>query len=384
MSGDIQDATRQPPRRRLSTRRKILFTSICFVAALLCAEAALRVRAWIKYGTAGADADGQLIFDETARIYVPRPGYEVHSAVQSIRINSLGFRGEEFTREKPANTIRIACVGASTTYCTGATSNEAAWPQQLEKRLKKKYAGFNWQVINAGVPGHRMKDCLANLRHRVLPLQPDLVIFYEANNQMASDTRRLAEERGLAHRQSGALSPPVKFLSNVSLLFHLCYMNLRIVASHQDDTSKTLQGLPENLPDTYVAAIAELHGELKTRNIPLVMSEFAVKYRRDQDRATQIKNADVAFYYMPWMSIDDLLSGMELYNRALVQYAQSNDVPMVRDVDSIPADATHFADCIHLADAGCAMLADRFLDCLERADLIANLMDEVSEDHPCP
>jgi hypothetical protein len=34
----------------------------------------------------------------------------------SIRINSRGFRGEEFTVEKPAGTIRVVTLGSSSTF----------------------------------------------------------------------------------------------------------------------------------------------------------------------------------------------------------------------------------------------------------------------------
>jgi len=343
---------------------------------LVLVETALRVRAWVKYGSFGSsNVDGQLVFDQEAGIVVPRPGSESSSRDISYKINSLGFRGEEITRAKPAHTIRIACVGASTTYCTGVSGNDAAWPKQLQDKLCKKYPSVSWEVINAGVPGHRMADGLKNLRHRVLPLQPDLVIYYEANNQLAGDTRRLAEARGLADPSSGARSPTVKLLSEASLLFHLCYMNLTITSAGADDNTKKLQGLPKDLPEGFLKEIGEFHDELKRRTIALVLSTFVVKYRADQDRAVQIKNADVAFYYMPWMSIDDLLAGIDMYNKAIVDYARTHGVPVVEETTSIPADAKHFLDCIHLSDEGCARMADRFLRCLEDNALLSPLMD---------
>src|SRR5262249_9196467 len=151
----------------------------------------------------------------------------------------------------PEGTVRIACVGASTTFCTGVSSNDTAWPKLLQDKLQRKYPGVSWQVINAGVPGHRMADCVKNLRHRVLPLEPDLVIFYEANNQLASDSRKLAIERGLIDPDAGAMSPTVRFLSEASLLFHLCYMNLRISGGDSDNAQK-LKSLPAGLPDKFV------------------------------------------------------------------------------------------------------------------------------------
>jgi hypothetical protein len=159
------------------------------------------------------------------------------------------------------------------------------------------------------------------------------------------------------------------------MLFHLGYINLRTLAARRDVSSKTLDDLPATLPDQFVRDIELFHGELIQRNVPLVLSTFLVKYRRDQSRSVQIKNADVSFYYMPWMNIDDLLKGIGMYNDAIARYARSHHVPIAEDADSIPADSRHFVDCIHLNDAGCTLMAQRILRCLEENHLIESLRE---------
>src|SRR5262249_4427880 len=101
---------------------------------------------------------------------------------------------------------------------------------------------------------------------------------------------------------------------------------------------------------------------------------YLVKYRRGQERAVQIANADVAFFYMPWMTIDDLLDGIDYYNQAIVQYARSQRIPVVEDRESIPADSKHFADCMHLTDAGCTTMAGRFARFLESNKMIDRII----------
>jgi hypothetical protein len=362
------------PRRKIGWRRRVFVAVISLAVSLLLCEGALRVHAWVKYGSMGPDGvDDLMAVDREAGIRIPRPGYANASRNNSIRVNAHGFRGDEISVRKPPGTIRIACVGASTTFCIGATSNEAAWPHQLEERLRRKYPGRSWQVINAGVPGHRMKDCVINLRKRVLPFEPDLVIFYEANNQLANDTFLLARGRGLVSHDSRYLSPTTKYLAHHSMLFRLCHLSFRILTGGGGGAGK-LNGLPEDLPARYVEGIAQMHDELRRRNIPLVLSAFFTKYRPDQERAVRIRNADVSFYYMPWASIDDLVSGMAAYNKALVRYAHEHGVPVAEEVTSIPADSTHFMDAVHLADAGCARFADRMFHFLEQRDLVRPLM----------
>ena len=51
----------------------------------------------------------------------------------SIIINSLGFRGHEFSEIKPPNTYRIFMVGGSTMFGSGASSDETTIPGILQK-----------------------------------------------------------------------------------------------------------------------------------------------------------------------------------------------------------------------------------------------------------
>lgn len=43
-----------------------------------------------------------------------------------------------------------------------------------------------------------------------------------------------------------------------------------------------------------------------------------VTYRRTQPRETQLDSATIAFYYIPWSTIDGLFDGIALYNQALL------------------------------------------------------------------
>jgi lysophospholipase L1-like esterase len=355
--------------------KKLLFSAILLFAALGVCEAALRVRAWLKYGSAATSVrDPMLMYDAEADLQVPRPGYAISGNRLNIRINSLGFRGGEFQKHKPAGTIRIVCLGASTTFNAEVSSNDATWPARLQARLREAYPGKRIEVINAAVGGYTSAENLRNLKYRVLPLDPDLVIYYEANNEIVKDTRELAMREGIG-QQSGPpawLSP----LTKASLMADLAYKNLAIL-SRSRGGGRTIDRIPADLPSHFIATLDEMHAELAKRNIPMVLSTFIVKYRRSQDRATQIKNADVAFYYMPWMSIDGMLDAMDRYNAAILEYGRTNDVPVVDDRDVIPADPEHFSDCMHLVDKGAEVMADRFARHLRSNALLTSIVRDV-------
>jgi lysophospholipase L1-like esterase len=301
-----------------------------------------------------------LTYDPVADLNVPTPGYEVKGAKIHIKINSLGFRGDEFSKVKPANTFRIVCLGASTTFSAEVSSNQATWTHRLQEKLRADYPGRNIEVINAAVGGYVAADNLKNLRHRVLPLNPDLVIYYEANNEIVRDTQQLAIRDGLLAADGRRQSAFVTHLSKASLMFDLAYKNLAILSRSRDTSAGKIDHVPNDLPKHFIGVLDEMRRELAARNVPLVLSTFIVKYRRDQDRALQIANADVAFYYMPWMSIDGMLDAMDVYNSAILDYGKRTGLAVVDDRNIIPPDAQHFTDCMHLADKGNEVMAERF------------------------
>lgn len=98
--------------------------------------------------------------------------------------NALGFRGKETTWEKPAGVFRIVTTGGSSVYGQSETRDEAVWSQRLEDMLNEAGRGTRFEVVNTGVSGWSTFEMLIHLELRALDLAPDLVIVYEAINDM--------------------------------------------------------------------------------------------------------------------------------------------------------------------------------------------------------
>ena len=353
----------------------LLYTVVLGVLALLLCELTVRVRASLRYGHAGTGGiDTLKRFDADSGLSIPTPGYRRAGALVNVNVNSLGFRGQEFTAEKPQGVIRVACLGASTTFCAEASRDEMSWPHRLQEILRAR-CGSHIEVINAGVPGYTVEESLRNLTHRVLRLNPDIIIVYHGNNDIVKDTRSAAIKAGLVQEGEGQQPEWIAFLSRYSLLVDLVAKNLAIQSG---GSSRKLTEIPPDLSDRFVTTLGEIHQVAKDNGISLVLSGFVTKYRPGQDRDTQGRNADVAFFYMPWMTIDGLLDAVAMYNSAILSFADAHDVPVIREIESIPADENHFADCMHLRDAGCEVMAQRFADFLIEEALIQQLGDETS------
>jgi lysophospholipase L1-like esterase len=354
----------------IPTHRKILYLAVIMIVLLAVCEVGLRARQWMRYGNFAASVrDPMLQYDSEADLLIPRAGYQVKGARLNIRINSLGFRGDDFDRSKPPRTVRIAALGASTTFCAEVSDNHKTWPYRLQEKLAEAYPGVKFEVINTAVGGYTAAENLRNLTHRVLPLEPDLAIYYEGNNEITKDTRQLALDRGLI--APGNPQSLARTISNYSLLFDLTYKNLTILAGRRKaETARTLASVPADLPTHFLGQLDEMRRTLAARDVPLVLSTFIVKFRRNQPRETQLANADVEFYYMPWMSIDGMLDAMDIYNQAILDYAMRNNLPVVDDREAVPPDAEHFSDAMHFLDKGAEAMADRFFRYLRTSDAL--------------
>jgi hypothetical protein len=117
--------------------------------------------------------------------YSPKPNFKSPpGSAHEITHNSLGFRGPEITEQKPSGVFRILCLGGSSTYGHGPTSNETTWPYRLQTHLSNVRPDLEIEVINGGCQGFTSYESLANYAFRGVVMEPDLVIVYHAINDM--------------------------------------------------------------------------------------------------------------------------------------------------------------------------------------------------------
>lgn len=103
-----------------------------------------------------------------------------------VRINNHGFRGEDFTIEKPPGTIRILTLGASSTFGYHNRDDET-YPYYLEQDLQAAVGdAATIEVINFAIPHATTDNVLAMFRAEGLQLDPDVVTFYEGANDAAT------------------------------------------------------------------------------------------------------------------------------------------------------------------------------------------------------
>ena len=110
-----------------------------------------------------------------------------NQSIGSITINTLGFRGAEFSEEKPSDMYRIFMVGGSTMFGAGATSDETTIPGYLQQLLNEKDFGFDIEVINSGIQGADSNTELKFIMEKLVTFSPDLIIIYDGWNDLRAN-----------------------------------------------------------------------------------------------------------------------------------------------------------------------------------------------------
>jgi lysophospholipase L1-like esterase len=127
------------------------------------------------------DSDYEIIFTPP-----PWPELEGHRQTRTWHIhhNKWGFRGPEVTLEKPPGTLRVLCLGGSTTYDTN--SDGETWEDVLQSRLATAYPGHRIEVLNFGMNAASMPFHVTQFALQGVHFKPDLVIVYAGHNDLWS------------------------------------------------------------------------------------------------------------------------------------------------------------------------------------------------------
>ena len=100
--------------------------------------------------------------------------------------NSYGFRGPEFSAEKPPNTYRIFLIGGSTMYGVhvGEDATKAVY---LQKLFDRQNLDFDVEVINAGISGSWSKPETNMIKEKIINYEPDLLIVFDGWNDVTGE-----------------------------------------------------------------------------------------------------------------------------------------------------------------------------------------------------
>ena len=131
--------------------------------------------------------DSNAVVQDICDLHESSEYLELVPFIGKSNLNSLGFRGPEFSEIKPSNTYRIFMVGGSTMFGAGATSDETTIPGILQKIFDSDNSIQKIEVINAGFSGGNSNTELNLIVEKLLWHEPDLVIIYDGWNDLKGD-----------------------------------------------------------------------------------------------------------------------------------------------------------------------------------------------------
>jgi len=196
-----------------------------------------------------------------------------------VTIDSLGFRGGEFTRAKPANQLRVVMLGDSYVY-GDFVDDDQTFPVQLEQRLRR--ACGDALVINAGLGGTTIVDQAQELQ-RTLPLASDVVVLVYVADDIANlagsktSWELLAENRRSKSRFPLSIVYPVlrsTALWNLALKARANRLNRAGETSLSQDYSRDSASTLDRLRNRYGEALVALRDTLKAHGVRFVFTMY--------------------------------------------------------------------------------------------------------------
>ena len=108
--------------------------------------------------------------------------YIPNQNMETININSHGFRGHDFSVTKDLDTYRIFIVGGSTVFGSGSTSDDTTIPSFLQKKFESIHNGKKIEILNAGIGSAYSYSEKYLIENDLMKFQPDLIIIYSGGN----------------------------------------------------------------------------------------------------------------------------------------------------------------------------------------------------------
>lgn len=163
-----------------SLLRIVVFSLFCF----LMVEQSYRVYSvgmkafdpWKLNSLAGILNSGLInMVDDPEIYYELKPNLDVYFKGVELRTNSVGLADQEYPREKPQDTLRIAVIGSSWSMASGVPTDKS-YHAILEERLKSNPELKAVEFINFSVEYYSLREIVGIAKQRVLDWDPDIIL----------------------------------------------------------------------------------------------------------------------------------------------------------------------------------------------------------------
>jgi hypothetical protein len=320
------------------------------------------------------------LYDAPNGVEYPRYRFPLDVTTPSgLTTNRFGWRGPDIALRKPERTIRIAFVGASTTL----NNHEfpLSYPELagfwLNRWAEEKF-GIRVEIINAGREGIASADIAAVVRDEVLPLEPDLVVYYEGGNQFkpASIVRMHGDPGPAPAAPQGPLgtdtfwqqhSAAARRIAQVTGLFggdpaaepsKPSYEVVWPPDISEQDPPLDHPALPSEL-STIIGDLDAIKATLATHGTELALGSYVWMVfdgmKLDPVRhALQLYYLNTVWYPYRYREMERLAA---FQNRVFKKYAAARDILFLDFAAKMPRDPDLFQDAVHASYDGVRLQA---------------------------
>jgi lysophospholipase L1-like esterase len=375
-------------------KRNIIWIGLSIVIAVVMAEIALTL--FFPIADPNAERKSRMpdmeyiesqFFPNEAYVFFPEKELSHMSDRARFTTDNMGFRGRDVIMPKPADEYRIFMVGGSTTECL-YLDDEATITADLEALMNaRRTDSLKVRVYNAGKGGDKSYDHIAMISHRIVFLQPDMIILFAGINDLLAATADVdylhyPEKRRTAFSLSdlvGLLATEFQIPRRLSIIFHSrSDLEIREALPFHSNYKNLAQlrksyPLSKTPPHTDLAAFATnlrtIIGICRTNDIQLVLLTQPTTWNSRLDTA-------IASWH--WMNCSnqvsyreaDLDRAMEQYNDVTRRLATDYNLPLVDLGRVVPKSSQFMYDDCHFNLNGARFAAECIAKLL-RSDLYA-------------
>ena len=295
-------------------------------------------------------------------------------------VNELGVRGPQATLANKS--LRILCVGGSTTECLYSTDRES-WPWMLQDKLTASL-GVSAFVGNAGKSGQFTRHHSYQIRNYALTGEFDWVVVLCGINDMGcflwkayTERSQAVPEQALTESFDGV--PYYRKLSTIRFVqrWHETQSGEDVVVQ---DTSglwysekrkvrqaklarNTITEIPEGCEDAldrYRTDLVDVIAACRERGVKPAMMTQPVLYRKN---LSPTLDSLLWAYSLEGAYTPEVLSDlMARYNQTMLEVCEDENVDVIDLASVIPRDTTAFYDDCHFNTSGCEKVSSVLLD----------------------
>lgn len=214
-------------------------------------------------------------------IFELKPNNRFEFFSKRLQTNSVGMISEqEYTPEKPPNTLRIAGVGDSVMFPWGVGERET-YLHHIGNQLAQTYPNKHVEMLNFSVPGYNTAQEYSLILEKVLLYHPDIIILGFCNNDLDMPNYI---------RRQVTTSSYLVYMLRQSIQLSMCRLGEKY-CQYQQSTSlfdepfsekkKSFPDNPREVPaqyrymigkDNYVKAMRNLASITIAQNIPVILT----------------------------------------------------------------------------------------------------------------